>query len=92
MLSNFFPDYSSEIVFIGLLFAFLATCVLIELLKNVLPRDGGRAFAVNGALSQGKPRGLHLKLYCLIFTLSTGQPRDHHLLHHDYRSYDQRLP
>ena len=68
MLSNLFPEYSSEIVFIGLLFAFLATCILIELLKNVLPRDGGRAFAVNGALSQGKPRGAGI-VFILSFTV-----------------------
>jgi len=68
MLSNLFPEYSSEIVFIGLLFAFLATCALIELLKNVLPRDGGRAFAVNGALSQGKPRGAGI-VFILSFTV-----------------------
>ena len=68
MLSNLFPAYSSEIVFIGLLFAFLATCILIELLKNVLPRDGGRAFAVNGALSQGKPRGAGF-VFILIFAV-----------------------
>lgn len=40
-----------------LILSFLLTIVLLNVLRTVLPVDGGRKFAVNGALSQGKPRG-----------------------------------
>lgn len=55
-------------MFAGLLLAFLFTCILLQLFKKVLPRDGGRAFAVNGTLSQGKPRGAGL-VFILVFIL-----------------------
>ncbi len=40
-----------------LILSFLLTIVLLNVLRTALPVDGGRKFAVNGALSQGKPRG-----------------------------------
>lgn len=40
-----------------LVVSFLLTIFLLKVLQTSLPKDGGRAFAVNGALSQGKPRG-----------------------------------
>lgn len=58
------------IAFFGLIIAFLVTCILLQLLQNILPRDGGRAFAVNGGLSQGKPRGAGI-VFILVFTAST---------------------
>lgn len=59
-----------SIAFIGLFSAFLITCLLLKVLKNILPRDGGRAFAVNGGLSQGKPRGAGI-VFILVFVVAT---------------------
>lgn len=70
MLYSLFSNTNGKgIAFFGLLFAFLATCILLELLQNVLPRDGGRAYAVNGGLSQGKPRGAGI-VFILVFVFS----------------------
>lgn len=67
MLYLLFPDSAAKwIAFFGLVLAFLLTCFLLRVLQNVLPRDGGRAFAVNGALSQGKPRGAGI-VFILVF-------------------------
>ena len=41
----------------GVLAAFVVTFLATRYGQNLLPRDGGRKFAVNGALSKGKPRG-----------------------------------
>ena len=46
----------------GMLIAFAATWILLALRLPFLPRDHGRAFAVNGALSKGKVRGVGLIL------------------------------
>ncbi|MCC8168359.1 MAG: phospho-N-acetylmuramoyl-pentapeptide-transferase [Clostridiales bacterium] len=43
--------------FIGILFAFALTCAAIAKLNRFLPKDMGRAFAHDGSLSAGKPRG-----------------------------------
>lgn len=45
--------------YIPLLFAgcFLASFFAVKKLMKLLPKDQGRKFAVNGALSEGKPRG-----------------------------------
>lgn len=67
MLYLLLPDSAAKwIAFFGLILAFLLTCFLLKTLQNILPRDGGRAFAVNGALSQGKPRGAGL-VFILVF-------------------------
>ena len=47
----------SVVAFLGILFAFALTCIAIEKLNHLLPRDMGRAFAHDGKLSAGKPRG-----------------------------------
>lgn len=47
----------SVVAFFGILFAFAATCMTIAKLNKFLPRDMGRAYAHDGALSAGKPRG-----------------------------------
>lgn len=71
MLYSLLDQYSQKhIAFFGLLSAFIITCVLLRLLKNILPRDGGRAFAVNGGLSQGKPRGAGI-VFILVFVAAT---------------------
>ena len=41
----------------GIIFAFVATVFAISRLADRLPRDAGRAYAHNGKLSAGKPRG-----------------------------------
>ena len=71
MLYLLFGDSAAKwIAFSGLILAFLFTCILLKLLQNVLPRDGGRAFAVNGILSQGKPRGAGI-VFILVFCVMT---------------------
>lgn len=65
----FYPDYIKEYTFVSIIFSFILTCVAINLCKEVLPKDGGRAFAVNGKLSAGKPRGAGI-IFTLTFVLS----------------------
>ena len=43
--------------FLGIMSAFLLTCLFIHLFYSKLPTDQGRAFAHDGKLSAGKPRG-----------------------------------
>lgn len=62
-------DYLKEITFLSVIFAFALTCIAIMLGKNTLPRDAGRAFAINGSKSVGKPRGAGI-IFILTFTLS----------------------
>ena len=42
---------------LGLMLAFLLSAALIALLRDKLPQDHGRAYAVNGQVSKGKARG-----------------------------------
>lgn len=58
-------------VFMLLMFAFsFGSCFLgLKHLRNILPKDQGREFAVNGALSQGKARGCGL-IFITTFCLS----------------------
>ena len=42
---------------LGLLFGFVLSMALIALVKDKLPQDHGRAYAVNGEVSKGKARG-----------------------------------
>ena len=44
-------------VFLGIVFSFAVTFTATALLKDKLPKDGGREFAHDGKLSKGKPRG-----------------------------------
>lgn len=60
-------------VYCGTALSFLFTAVLIANLKDKLPRDGGREFAVNGKLSAGKVRGVGIVFvsvfvfFCFLF-------------------------
>ncbi len=55
---HFFNVFDFSLVaFVGILFAFASTCIAIAKLNHLLPRDMGRQFAHDGALSAGKPRG-----------------------------------
>ncbi|MDO5402797.1 MAG: phospho-N-acetylmuramoyl-pentapeptide-transferase [Eubacteriales bacterium] len=62
-------DFMKEITFLSVLFAFILTCAAIAFGKNTLPRDAGRAFAINGSKSVGKPRGAGI-IFILTFALS----------------------
>ena len=42
---------------LGLLLGFVLSAVLIAWIKDKLPQDHGRAYAVNGQVSKGKARG-----------------------------------
>ena len=45
------------LAFATILITFFLTVIAIKAFEKILPRDMGRAFAVNGAKSAGKPRG-----------------------------------
>lgn len=55
--------------FIGILFAFACTCIMISGLNDRLPKDIGREFAHNGKLSAGKPRGAGI-IFIIVFTIA----------------------
>ena len=59
----------SIVAFIGIMFAFALTCFAIAKLNQFLPRDMGRQFAHDGALSAGKPRGAGI-IFVFVFALS----------------------
>lgn len=61
---------TSIIAFVGVLFAFVATCFAIAKWNKYLPSDHGRQFAHDGALSAGKPRGAGL-IFVLVFVFAT---------------------
>ena len=58
MINYFFSslDYGS-VAFVGILFAFAMTCLMLSKCTRILPKDMGRAYAHDGSLSAGKPRG-----------------------------------
>ena len=60
--------YIDIITFISLIAAYITTCIIIKSCQGMLPRDQGRAFAINGKISQGKPRGAGI-LFILVFSL-----------------------
>ena len=53
----------------GLVFAFIMNCLPLVKCNDILLKDQGREFAVNGALSAGKPRGEGF-IFILEFTVS----------------------
>lgn len=57
------------VAFIGIMFAFLATCFFIGKFKQFLPKDAGREYAHDGKLSAGKPRGAGF-IFILVFLAS----------------------
>lgn len=68
MINLLEPDFSI-VAFVGILFAFILTCFSIAKFEKFLPRDMGRAFAHDGKLSAGKPRGAGI-IFVLTFALS----------------------
>lgn len=65
----FDSGYINILTFISVLFAFFLTCLCIVWGMKFLPHDAGRAFAVNGAKSVGKPRGAGI-IFILTFSLT----------------------
>ena len=63
------PSYSTVVRFASILFACGVTCLAIYMGKKILPRDGGRAYAINGSKSVGKPRGAGI-IFILVFTIT----------------------
>ncbi|MEE1305447.1 MAG: phospho-N-acetylmuramoyl-pentapeptide-transferase [Agathobacter sp.] len=55
--------------FVGILFAFAASCFAIAKFNKFLPKDQGRQFAVEGAISEGKPRGAGI-IFIFVFAIS----------------------
>ena len=68
MLYQYMP--SNQIAMMGVLFAFILTFFCLRFPFSFLPKDQGREFAVNGALSKGKIRGVGLIL-TTVFIIST---------------------
>lgn len=66
LLDNVNPAIAA---FIGVLFAFAATCIAIARLNQFLPKDMGRQFAHDGSLSAGKPRGAGI-IFVFVFVIS----------------------
>ena len=71
MINKFlsFSDYSI-LGFLGFAFAYFGTCVLLGSSMNKLPKDHGRAYAHDGILSAGKPRGAGF-IFILAFVIAT---------------------
>lgn len=69
---NYFFQVSeiSALGFCGVAFAYLATCLLLKFGIGKLPRDHGRAFAHDGVLSAGKPRGAGF-IFILVFVITS---------------------
>ena len=69
MINYFFPVSQMSIIgFIGVALAYLTTCMLLKCGTERLPRDQGRAFAHEGVLSAGKPRGAGF-IFILVFVI-----------------------
>ncbi len=62
-------DYDSLLAPVGIIIAFAATVLAISKLADRLPKDAGRAFAHNGKLSAGKPRGAGV-VFVSVFVLT----------------------
>ena len=70
MLNLLFHEMDQGIcAFLGIMAAYGLTCILLHYCGNLLPRDGGRDYAVDGKLSQGKPRGAGF-VFILIFAVA----------------------
>lgn len=71
MLCNLIPEQFTNIYYgILVLVSFFITFCGIKLFRGLLPRDKGREYAVNGKLSEGKPRGAGIILV-IAFVISS---------------------
>lgn len=68
-MNEFLGMSGSYIGFIGVAFAYLVTCILLGTCNSKLPQDQGRAYAHDGKLSAGKPRGAGF-IFILVFVLT----------------------
>lgn len=67
MINSFLNVSEYSIVgFLGVAFAYLVTCILLGTCIHKLPQDHGRAYAHDGVLSAGKPRGAGF-IFILVF-------------------------
>lgn len=65
----------TQIVMLGILVTFVITFIALKFPFSFLPTDQGRAYAVNGALSKGKTRGVGLTLVvCYILGMVVFMP------------------
>ena len=71
----------NQITMIGILAAFLLTFICLKFPFPFLPVDQGREFAVNGALSKGKTRGVGLTFVIAFIICSLLNKRVYHILH-----------
>ena len=62
-------QYVKLFMLLGVLFAFSVTCFFLKNFSDALPKDMGRAFAHDGSLSAGKPRGTGF-IFILVFLLT----------------------
>ena len=60
----------SRVMGIGMIAAFLLTFLTLNMRFSFLPQDQGRAFAINGALSRGKLRGVGI-VFVIDFILAS---------------------
>ena len=70
MLYQFITDADTKntVILIGALLAFVLTFIALRLLRDKLPTDGGREFAVDGSKSIGKPRGAGI-VFIIVYTV-----------------------
>ena len=74
----------NQITMIGILAAFLLTFICLKFPFPFLPVDHGREFAVNGALSKGKTRGVgHIcnSIYHMFITFYAYNKRIYNILY-----------
>lgn len=70
MISNLMEQNQPLLAALGLLIAFVGTIVFTGVFCDRLPKDGGRAFAHDGKLSAGKPRGAGI-IFVLVFVAAS---------------------
>lgn len=66
MFTLLFENASQMLGIIGSVFSFVLTFILLSALKDKLPTDIGRAFAVNAGAAKGKPRGAGI-IFVIVF-------------------------
>lgn len=72
MLFNIFDSFTtiSQYIVIASILAFAVCFLLLKLKLPFLPKDKGRAFAVNGEVSKGKIRGVGIIMICTFIICS----------------------
>ena len=69
MITLLFDELPSFYVAAASIIVFIVTFLLTGILKEKLPRDIGRAYAVNAEKSKGKPRGagiIFVTIFCIL--------------------------